>query len=600
MIMKFQQGGALPLVSYTPVIISGGEQKVSQSSNSNSKKGEDLTDKDLLEMIGKLKGLPNESRAIVNSLRNFFIADPDPDSASIASRYLSTLGQIQIAAFNLDQFDKAQTSVTNKDGLNEVAITNTGQLIGLDADGDFKLLSPEQALKSNFKILTNYEVLQYRAYDQNLSFDTNLLNVVNNGIGISYVNELIQKEIDKLKSTSKTEEGYFSSNYLIQGIDQLKQAMSEGNQDLEYIYKYKITNKNQQQQIQEVLKYIYKTLPQNVITLLKYKSNGTEEGVFNLLAQFVGSQHGIESSIELDLQKNKDGEIQTKTSKSSKFELGPVGQLLADFGQKSNITIQTPGGNQWGINLNTTKHPITDKEGNSIGISTLDNVAKSAFAGALNFENVSMGGAIIDSAALSKVKINGTELHTGYVPIDVKRYHETGDIVPNYELLEKFDKVNKELEGVTDPDIINRRYVKEGLPLMYDEDGNIIITNYVKFGMINGVALSTAFKENVALSPYVTEVMDENEGNSAMRIINKALGQDYEEDWDPDNSLIEWFSTNPLYKGVIFIPLNTDYFTATSATGDKISIDQAKLIEAYQQAAQSIQVKDKYVKPGQI
>jgi len=56
-----------------------------------------------------------------------------------------------------------------------------------------------------------------------------LLNVVNNGIGISYVNELIQKEIDKLKSTSKTEEGYFSSNYLIQGIDQLKQAMSEGN-----------------------------------------------------------------------------------------------------------------------------------------------------------------------------------------------------------------------------------------------------------------------------------------------------------------------------------------------------------------------------------
>jgi hypothetical protein len=92
-----------------------------------------------------------------------------------------------------------------------------------------------------------------------------------------------------------------------------------------------------------------------------------------------------------------------------------------------------------GINLTTIKHPITDKEGNSVGISTLDEVAKSAFAGALDFENVSMGGGLIDTASLAKVKINGTDLHTGYLPIDVQRYSETGDIVPDLDMLEKFN-----------------------------------------------------------------------------------------------------------------------------------------------------------------
>jgi hypothetical protein len=134
---------------------------------------------------------------------------------------------------------------------------------------------------------------------------------------------------------------------------------------------------------------------------------------------------------------------------------------------------------------------------------------------------------------------------------------------------------------------------------MYDESGNVL-TNYAKFGMINGVALSTAFKENVALSSYITEVMDENEGNSVMRVINKSLGNDYEEEWDPNNSWMEWWSTNPLYKGVIFIPLITDYFTATSATGKGISVKNAELIEAIQQAKQKFELKDKYVKTGQI
>ena len=598
--IKFQQGGALPLVSYTPVILSQQQQQLESARTSSSKKeGEDLTDKDILELLSKLKGLPNESRAIVNQLQNFII-NGGSDSASIASRYLSVIGHLQTANFNLDKYNKAQELVNSRGGLDEVAITSRGQLVGRNQEGDFKLLTPEEAKNSEYIPITNQELLTYRAHDPSLSFDTDILNVVESGVGISYINDLVQKAIAKLESSTKIEEGYFSSNYLIQGLEQLKQVMHQGNQDLDYIYKYKITNKDQQQQIKSALSYIMQTLPQNIIGLLKYKSDGTLKGATNLIAQLATSQHNVESFIELDLQKNKDGEIEKNSAKGiNSLELGPVGQLLSDYGQKSNITIQTAEGMSHGINLTTIKHPITDKEGNSVGISTLDEVAKSAFAGALDFENVSMGGGLIDTASLAKVKINGTDLHTGYLPIDVQRYSETGDIVPDLDMLEKFNQVNKNLNGVTDPEIINKAYQEAGLPIMYDESGNVL-TNYAKFGMINGVALSTAFKENVALSSYITEVMDENEGNSVMRVINKSLGNDYEEEWDPNNSWMEWGSINPLYKGVIFIPLITDYFTATSATGKGISVKNAELIEAIQQAKQKFELKDKYVKTGQI
>ena len=87
---------------------------------------------------------------------------------------------------------------------------------------------------------------------------------------------------------------------------------------LDYIYKYKITNKDQQQQIKSALSYIMQTLPQNIIGLLKYKSDGTLKGATNLIAQLAASQHNVESFIELDLQKNKDGEIEKK-SKFSVF-----------------------------------------------------------------------------------------------------------------------------------------------------------------------------------------------------------------------------------------------------------------------------------------
>ena len=56
-----------------------------------------------------------------------------------------------------------------------------------------------------------------------------------------------------------------------------------------------------------------------------------------------------------------------------------------------------------------------------------------------------------------------------------------------------------------------------------------------------------------------------------------------------------------VYKGVIFIPVNQDYFTASAATGKYPTTSEAEVIEARQQAAQREEIaRNSYVNPGRL
>jgi hypothetical protein len=60
-------------------------------SSKSSEGSSDLTDKDLLKMMEKLEGLPNDMQALTKVLSDFYIDQqysPLPNTANIASRYL--------------------------------------------------------------------------------------------------------------------------------------------------------------------------------------------------------------------------------------------------------------------------------------------------------------------------------------------------------------------------------------------------------------------------------------------------------------------------------------------------------------------------------
>ena len=66
---------------------------------------------------------------------------------------------------------------------------------------------------------------------------------------------------------------------------------------------------------------------------------------------------------------------------------------------------------------------------------------------------------------------------------------------------------------------------------MYSPNGDVL-TNYIKFGIINGTALDSAFEDNVQMADYLTETTDKNTIANTLNILNKDRGEKNKIDYD--------------------------------------------------------------------
>ena len=626
MIFKFKEGGTWipPLASYQPVTVTdeGGLPVATASSSKSS----NLTDKDLIEMMSKLDGLPSDMERLTTMLSNFYIDQqhsPYPNTANIASRYLAALTQMRTANFNKKEYDNAFNIIQQNGGINEVAVDERGYLYCMNAERDFKLIRPED-LKNNqgYQPLTNSELLYLRAYSPDQAFNQSIIGVVQNGIGIKTVTDMIKNIISSLGSSETQQQGYVSvpAGKLINGIKELTQATLKASQEgIKYdgtsqdLYSYDIIDKNSKNQIDMAMAYILNTLPENAKSLLKTKTrNGSDKEVQQLIEVLISSQVDNTQKFSLDLEAgpskdkitaSKKGE--SSSSKSAFPGLDPVSLMQAGYGEKQMVTIQTAEGGQNALQIPTVRMPITTKEGKSLGTkATLSDVSESGFAGYLDFENVSMGGTMIPSSGLQDVAVNATALYAGYLPMDVEEYNKTGNIRPDIKMLQRYKEAQTEVkeEQATTPEQINAIYVKHNLPVIYTSNGDVVST-YRKFGIINGTAFDQAFQDNPEFDEYIFETSDQNEIANALSIVQKGRNKEDRLSYDSKS----WYNSlgigdyNHVYKGTIFIPINEDYFTSTAGFGVDITAEQAEAIEAKQQAEPREKAANTYyVNPGKL
>lgn len=604
MIFKFTQGGSAvpPLVSYEPVMITDDGTSEIDNTKESSKESSDLTDKDLLKMLEKLDGLPNDMQVLTETLQNFYIDQqysPFPNTVNIASRYLQALFLMRTANFNRKQYDNAFNIVSNNGGINELAINERGQLICANRDGDFKYLLPEQ-LKDNpeYVPVYNAELLKMRAYSPELANNNEVLSIVSNGIGMKSILELISKVITDLGSTTKVEEGFTStsSKELLNGLKAFQKASLEASKNgqnfdgtVNNLYKGKLLTQSQAEQAEAALRFIYRSLTPNAQTLLKVKaSQPTEEGAIQMLGELIQSKitNRTEFTMTIDTPTSKTTNGSPKSGTFDAIKLDPVSLLQAGYGQKQTITILTGKGRQNGIQVPTVSMPIVSKDGQSMGVGTLSDVATSGFTGYLDLENVTMGGVRIDPTGFQNVAVNGTQLYTAYLPIDLEKYNDTGNIRPDIDMLKRLKVAQDEIKegNITDKSKINQIYQKHKLPAMFDGNGNVL-TNYQKFALINGAAIQQAFQENAEVAEWLSETTDENIVNNVLNIIQKGRGKEERIQFNKKNWYNGMFNSyDHVYKGTIFIPVNEDYFTYSAAMGESLTPGQAQDIEARQQA----------------
>ena len=596
MIFKFQQGGTTPpFVAYQPVIVSDKrttatqEEVLAAKATKESESGK-LSSKDLYTMLKeKLKGLPNDVNIAMNQLQQLEqLTSMDFDGSftqNIESKYLSTLQTMNQLSFSREQYDKALDNVKSNGGLNEAAIDQYGQVYMTNGK-DYKLMSPEEAKQSGWKQMTNQDLLYLRANDPSLSGKDEILNVVNNGIGISQVTKMIQDSIGNLGTNSNSETAYATTQQgqLIQGLnDFIKAAQETGQYDasIEDLYKAQIINKTQAQQAQQAIAYIYKTLPQNAKSLLKTRTEGgTDKEALNLISTLVLSKTSEDRSFTVDLEggptkksMSKDANAGSKDDADMKTSL-PL-QIMQDMGESNvaPITIDKGDGIQMSV-YGSFFSAVTDKKGDTITNTSLQNMlAQSGLQDIVkNVRNITFGDQKLTPEQLSKITYNNTGVVRAELPVN-----EDGTV--KLSVLDDFNAAMNEIKGLGN---VSREQVeaikaKYHLDQYLKDDGTPNPKHTAPFILTEGY---TTEKNGIEDTAYVKHI--KNPTDDQIQLIKDSLtvgtGKDAKVpdidtfDW---YNPFDWFGTENIYKATIYIPISSNVGAAIRGGNQNLDYNEA-------------------------
>ena len=603
MIFKFQQGGSAipPLVSYQPIMItnSGASETASTAGSSkSSEESSDLTDKDLLKMLEKLDGLPNDMQALTKVLQNFYIDQqysPSPNTANIASRYLQALQMMRTINFNRKQYDNAFNIISNNGGINELAINEKGQLICVNEKGDFKYLKPEQLTQiTDYRPVTNSELLKLRAYSPELANDNNILGVIANGIGIKGVIEYIQQFINNLGTSDNSTQGYVTTQQgqIINGITTLTSAIQEASQQgikfdgtTQDLYQYKILNKSQKEQADAALSYIYRMLPENAKTLLKVRTpNGTSEDAQKLIATIIASQIDVTNHYDIELKAGKTAQSIGKSSNagtkdSTEQETSLIHNVMQSIGgTDTQLKVDRGDGIQMTVN-GSTYNRVTKPNGDSIGDTSLSNMLDLSGLGSIIKDThlITFGDQKITPEQMRNITYNNTGIVRANLPINP-------DGTVNLKLLEQYQQAENEIialgENATQEQISNI-FEKHDLKSLLTPNGKPDITKFGAFIVTEGY---TTKSNGIKDTDFVKKIDDPTDAQ--IELIKESLaigtGKDRKK---PDIDTFDWwnpfdyFSVDDIYKAAIYIPITNNQLAAVTGANQHIDYDEAMQLE---------------------
>lgn len=612
---KYQAGGGLPFVGFTPVFATSetGTPKVADTKKS---KEADLTTKDILELLKDMDGLPVDESLIVSALQNFHMSKQDDplgimSSSDLASQYLNIIHKIKIAKFNKDEYNNAFNQLKGNGGLSELAVTSDGMLIGSNADGDFKYFTPDQVnsgmhLEKGYSLLTNSNLLYLRANSPDAAFSHALTTVAQNGIGMEVITKQVNDILQNLGKNKDSEEGFVqmgSSGQIKSGLQYLQKAMQEigdsslaSNMSIADYYHSGYLTEDQAQQAQLALNYIWNALSTNAKSLLQVKG-GSHVGAQALMQSLVFSKTSTETQFKASPKKMS----KTSSSASSSgddidsLKLSPVQMMQLGYTDHTEVTLQK--GTKYAVKTTAQVLPLYDVNKEGLGVTTLDRVASSTFGGALDMNNVTMGGQLVDPHAMHNVQIDATNLYVMNLPID--KNSPDGTIKPDLAWLQKIEAIDKTIrdQGITDIDTINALYVEAGLPVLMDDNGQLNTRDYCKFGVLNGHALNTAFKDLDALDDTMVEIEDEDQIENVMRVINGGKSEKDRIDFNSKGfwDFLPFAEHDSLFEGTVYIPIRTNPFTGMMGGGQYPTAEEAAEVEAL------VQQKERtrgYVDPG--
>lgn len=551
-------------------------QSSSASGADSSSSGIDV--KETLSLLKNMEGLDSDVGIAMNSIRKSALTNNLTGSSSALSDYYRNIQIINKVKSSKDAYQKALEIVKSNECMGEAAITSEGKVVVEDSSGNLKQVEALEYLhnKDNYKIITNNALLQMRANDPRMAFNNSLLEIAQNGIGMDKIIKSINTMISRMGKTSQ--EDSFEDQEVQEGIIAIKEGKIE----------------TQREQAMLAIEAIYQTLPQNYRTLLKLKSDGTENGVKKLIADIVASKTSVKTKDTSETSSSGSDSESSPTSALSSIKggLNLDSPMALALGMGYQDTIVLNPGTPYQIEALGVYNEFI-KEGKSIGSnSTLQDATQSEVKGQLDFNQATMGGSKLSESRFDRVLLKTGDFVAIDLPLDAEAL-KSGKKIPDFRHLKEYYEIQQKIKSgqVSDPNEINKMCREAHLPDMFV--GNELNTRaWGRFAAVRGTAEETAFENPKTVSwddPTLTNASD-NEREIYEEHIAKLSGDKKYK--IPGNWL---FGYNHLVEGTIFIPIRTGIMASTISGKQHLKVPGNSAHDAY--------VRDKltgYRNPGPL
>lgn len=604
-IPKHQKGGSFDafFTTYTPVQMEAPKQtprsRESSGTSQSAEKGK-LTEKDFFEMMKDIDGLPNEMNNIVTNLMNTFqlsnLTGADP--GDLATTYLQNLYQIKIAAQNKKRYNDVMSNASKNGSLAEPAISMDGKLIIQNRDGSIGTISLDtyntNREEYSDRLLTVSNLANMRKYDPQLANNQSIFEVIDNSMGYEAFQELLGKAVQSLGSSELTRNGMFSVEgkaskglALLQSLKEDDRLRTYGSITAEGLYEYKIIDKDQLSQINALTSYIATVLPDRAKTWAAIKTGQTNKtkAAKDLVFTYLLGQSQDSHSFDIQYKGGMDKAKGTSTSSKSSQEDPKKGfWSQVQSGQ---------GGEDFSFTLLTKKNYMS-VDGKFYGTTpgldsnkSLGDYINNSQVGYLvkNNKNITLGDKKISVDSFNDVMVNAYS-GAAVVTLPIK-----ADGTVDLNISERWTNILDQLQSAglnpNTPEYIQKQkqLLKENqLDGLIDASGNLNRNRFGQFLVLEGYTSEKAkavqdnkkvsFKE--VQSDFILPAGDDSE---LYNMIKQGLSSKERGEYEISDGLFN----DELFKGNIYIPLNTNPINGYNADQNQIKESTSYLYEKAQQ-----------------
>lgn len=616
--LKFlQSGGSFnPRYSvYEPYIVP--EEAISDSkSNSSKRSRENSANNDILKMIKESfsNGLPSDLQAASSTIANVFsniermLEEPDlyGGTGRIASAYARALPLLKSIEFNSKEYENVYQSLNETGSMQEVAINSIGQLAVQSEEG-FSWVTPEEyyANIELYQPITNSQLLDARANSSSFAFQNKVFETLKNGTSIDSITKQILEYVSKVGSEESIQTGYgyvsggnimkdfktFSQNIQLEGFDPKQDDL----------YSYEVATKSERANAYAMLDIIYNMLPQTSKALLKYKSNGTEAGAKGMIAVLMGTStdHSVKTGITLQEGYSKSGSGSGSSSEGDDKYFNHVIRAAMGLGSNEEFLINPGTSNTFKV-LGTTI-PIMNSSSEIMQKDLLSDVKSSQMGQLFLTTDISVAGQHVDSSAANKIYLTSRRATLVDLPWTYEKDADgnyTNNIVPDYELLEQKDLVEKHMKNNNWTFKDNYQQIQEfiqnnKLTIKYNKQGEVQFPNVKRFAIFNANFPADIFTDSKAKNNKYLKPLSNAD---ALNTYNEIMKQNdwTKKDWDYD---VEGLFPKDMYKGTVIIPIDPTFLNLVTKDLGSETVLELGQIDQRRQAQANWDYAER--KPGQ-